>query len=392
MKDAESKSDRLMSLDALRGADMLFIMGFSGALVALCQLLGFGKDCWLATQMTHVIWHGFRHHDTIFPLFLFLAGVAWPFSYASQVAKGRSTGQILCKIGFRVAVLIVLGLFGTAFFSFQYERFRYDSVLAHIGICWGVSAILFMFIRSFYVRLIVALLLLLGHWLILVSFTAPDAAALLASTDPAVAKHVAMYAAYGTDCFSFTGNIAGWIDRTVMPGRLHEVGIFDPDGLLGKMTGVVTAMLGVFSGELLRKGNLSGNRKTLILAAAGAVSLALCLAWRPWCPVNKKIWTSTFILAAGAYSFFSLALFYWIVDVKKWRSWTLFFRVIGMNSITIYIMMRFVGFNQMSRFFFSGIAGLGNAQWSAFAILIGQIAIEWIVLYYLYRKKTFLKV
>jgi predicted acyltransferase len=103
MKNVENKTDRLMSLDTLRGADMLFIMGFSGALVALCQLLGFGKDCWLATQMTHVIWHGFRHHDTIFPLFLFLAGVAWPFSYASQVAKGRTAGQILRKLLMRVA-------------------------------------------------------------------------------------------------------------------------------------------------------------------------------------------------------------------------------------------------------------------------------------------------
>ena len=239
-------------------------------------------------------------------MFLFLAGVAWPFSYASQVAKGRTTGQILRKLLLRVAVLIALGQFGTSLFSFQFERLRYDSVLAHIGICWGVSAMLFMFVKNFYARLIIALLLLFGHWLILVSFTAPDAAALLASADPKVAKHVAKYAAFGTDCFSFTGNIAGWIDRTIMPGRLHEVNIFDPDGLLGKMTGVVTAMLGVFSGELLRKGNISGNRKTLILLAAGAVSLALCFAWQPWCPVNKKIWTSTFILAAGAYSFFSL--------------------------------------------------------------------------------------
>ena len=82
---------RLMSLDALRGADMLFIMGFSGAVVAFCQLLGFGKDCWLASQMVHVAWHGFRQHDTIFPLFLFLAGVSWSFSLAAQRERGRTT-------------------------------------------------------------------------------------------------------------------------------------------------------------------------------------------------------------------------------------------------------------------------------------------------------------
>ena len=204
-------------------------------------------------------------------------------------------------------------------------------------------------------------------------------------------QKVASYAAYGTDGFSFTGNIAGWIDRTFMPGRLHE-GIFDPDGLLGKVTGTVTAMLGVFAGELLRRKDVSGGRKALILAGAGILSLAACLAWRPWCPVNKKIWTSTFILAAGAYSFLALALFYWIVDVKGWRGWTFFFRVIGMNSITIYVMMRFVEFRSMSKFFFSGVAGLGNVHWSALVLCLGQVALEWLVLLYLYRKGTFLKV
>jgi predicted acyltransferase len=381
-----------MSLDALRGADMLFIMGFSGALVALCQLLGFGRDCWLSTQMTHVAWHGFRHHDTIFPLFLFLAGVAWPYSYASQKAKGYTTGRVLRKIALRVFLLFLLGLVGSNLFAFNYEKFRYDSVLAHIGICWAGAAVLFMFVKSFCLRLAVAALLLFGHWLVLMLFSAPDAAALVSSTDPVIAKKVASYAAYGTDNFSFTGNIAGWIDRVVMPGRLHEAGIFDPDGLLGKLTGIVTATFGVFAGELLRKPGVSGGRKTLLLLAAGLATLVLCLVCKPWCPVNKKIWTSTFVLAAGSYSFFMLAIFYWIVDVRKWRSWTFFFRVIGMNSITIYIMMRFVGFYGMSKFFFSGIAGLGNAYWSSLVLYLGQILIEWFVLLYFYRKKTFLKV
>ena len=104
------KSDRLMSIDALRGADMLFIMGFSGAVVAFCQLLGFNRDCWLATQMTHVAWHGIRHHDTIFPLFLFLAGVSWPFSLASQMERGRTMRQIVLKVIRRSLTLWLLGL------------------------------------------------------------------------------------------------------------------------------------------------------------------------------------------------------------------------------------------------------------------------------------------
>jgi len=388
--NGNEKSGRLMSLDALRGADMLFIIGFSGVLVALCQLFGFGRDCWLATQMTHVAWHGFRHHDTIFPLFLFLAGVSWPFSYASQVAKGRTTAAILRKMLVRVVVLVFLGLATSDFFAFKVASYRYDSVLAHIAVCWAGAALLFVFVKGWKARLAIAFALLLAHWATLFFCTAPDAAALLASTDPAVAKKVASYAAYGTDNFSFTGNIAGWMDRAFMPGRLHE-GIFDPDGLFAKVSGISLAAFGGLAGELLRSKALSGNRKTLVLLGAGAAALALTFCWMPWCPVNKKIWTSTFVLAAAAYSFFALALFYWIVDVKGFRRWTFFFRVIGMNSITIYVMARFVGFRSISKYFFSGVAGLGNAAWADFTILSGTIAIEWLVLLYLYRKNTFLR-
>ena len=369
---------------------MLFIMGFSGAIMSFCAWIGL-KDCWLATQMTHVAWHGFRHHDTIFPLFLFLAGVAWPFSYASQVAKGRTTAAILRKIGFRVLALFFLGMVSANFFAFKFEMYRYDSVLAHIAVCWAGAALLYMFVRSWKVRVAIVFALLAAHWAVQYFIAAPDAAALLASTDPAVAKKVASYAAYGTDNFSFTGNIAGWIDRTFMPGRLYE-GIFDPDGLLAKVSGIPLALLGVLAGELLYAKRFSGNRKVLILLGAGLAALALTFAWMPWCPVNKKIWTGTFVLASASYSFILLSVFYWIIDVKGFRRWSFFFRVIGLNSITIYVAMRFVGFSQMSRFFFGGIAGFGDKDWSAFVFAMGTVAIEWLVLLFLYRKNTFLKV
>ena len=394
MKEVEAKmevkTERLMSLDALRGADMLCIMGFSGAVMAFCAWIG-AKDCWLAKQMTHVAWHGFRQHDTIFPLFLFLAGASWPFSYASQVAKGRSTAAILRKIVCRAVALFALGMVSSGLFAWKVETFRYDTVLAHIGVCWAFAAVLYVFVRSWKIRLAVAVALLVGHWIVLVSCTAPDAAMLLGSTDPLVAKKVAEYAAYGTDNFSFVGNIAGWIDRVLMPGRLYE-GIFDPDGLLAKMTGTVTALLGAQAGDLLRNKSLTGNRKTLVLLGAGVLSLGLVFAVQPWCPVNKKIWTSTFVLAAASYSFFVLAAFYWIIDVRGFRRWSFCFRVIGMNSITIYIMMPFMGFGHMSRFFFSGIANLGNADWSQFVLLMGQVAVEWLALLFLYRKQTFLRI
>ena len=383
---------RLMSLDALRGADMLFIMGFSGAVVALCQLLGFGSDCWLAKQMFHADWHGFNQRDTIFPLFLFLAGVSWAFSLSAQRERGRTAAQIVLKVLKRVFTLWFLGLaMYTALWKFDFRGLRYDPVLAHIGICWGVAALVTLFVKGFWTRLAIAASLLIAHFVAIAAFTAPDAAEILASTDPAVAKRVASYAAYGTGPFSFAGNIAGWIDRTVMPGRLTEI-IFDADGLLAKVTGSALAMLGVFTGDLLRRSDLSGNRKTVALIGAAAVSLALCLAWSAWCPVNKKMWTSSYILAAASYSFAALAVFYWAIDVKGWRRWTFFFRVIGMNSITIYMLMAFVGFQAMSQRFFVGVAELGNEHWGAMVYALGQVAIEWLVLLWMYRKGAFLKV
>ena len=388
--EGQKRAVRLMSLDALRGFDMLWIMGFSGVVIALCTLLGV-PDCWFALQMKHVSWHGFRHHDTIFPLFLFLAGVSWPFSHASQVDRGLSTGRIILRCVKRMIGLILLGLIAGGALQFDFTRYRYDSVLAHIGVCWFGAAILYILVRNWKARLAIVVALLAAHWLVLANFIAPDAAQLLASKDPAVAKQVAAYAAYGTDNFSFTGNIAGWIDRTFMPGRFSENPLFDADGLFGKVTGIALALLGVLAGELLRS-RLSGNRKTVILLVAAAISIALTFAWQPFCPVNKKIWTSTFVLAAAGYSFGLLALFYWIVDVRGFRRWTFFFRVIGMNSITIYMLMRVVSFPATAKFFFGGVASWGNADWSRFVLLLGQVLIEWIVLWYLHRKGTFLKV
>lgn len=385
------KKERLMSLDALRGFDMLWIMGLANVVTNLCTLIG-AKGCWLAQQMTHVEWHGFHHHDTIFPLFLFLAGASWPFSFAGQVKRGYSTCRIVLRCLRRMVVLCLFGVFFFGFFRhLDFGKVRYDSILAHIGICWCVAALVYMFVKSWKARLGIVAGLLVVHGLILGLCRAPDAAALLASTDPEVAKKVASYAAFGTDNFSFVGNIAGWIERTFMPGKLYE-GIFDPDGVLAKITGIALAMLGVFAGELLRKEDFSGNRKALVLAGAGVAAVALTLGFAPLCPVNKKIWTSTFVLASSGYAYLMLALFYWIIDVKGFRKWAFVFMVVGMNSITIYLLMKFIWFGGVSKFFLEGVAALGNGAWNAVVIGVGQLVVEWLVLWYLYRKGTFLRV
>lgn len=368
---------RLLSLDALRGFDMLFIMGFSSLVVAACALFPGGADCWLARQMSHVAWDGLRHHDTIFPLFLYLAGVSFPFSYAKQVARGKTRGQIYGKIFYRGLALVVLGCIYNGFLQFKFP-FRYMGVLQHIGLAWMFAALLFINFKP-KARVIIAAAILIGYWLLI--------------------RFVGAAASPGQDPFSFEGNLVGYVDRVLnkwfsfMHGRLYR-DVFDPEGVLSILPAIVTAMLGMFTGEFVRRPEeeISGGKKTVYMLVAAAVLLVLGLLWSLVFPINKALWSSSFVLVVGAYSVAMFALFYWLIDVKGWKKWTTFFTVIGMNSITIYMGQRIVNFRSISNFFVGGIASLGGEAWAGFIGALGYLAISWLFLYFLYRKKVFLKV
>ena len=319
------QSERLMSLDALRGFDMLFIMGFASLVVAVCGLWPSAVTDAAAASMSHVAWDGFAHHDTIFPLFLFIAGVSFPYSVAKQRAGGMSEGRIYAKIVRRGLTLVVLGMVYNGLFKLDFENLRIASVLGRIG------------------------------------------------------------------PLTFEGNLAGYIDRQFLPGKLIY-GSFDPEGLLSTVPAVVTAMLGMFTGEFVRRGDIRGGRKTLWMAAAAAALLAAGLAFSGVLPVNKKLWSSTFVCVVGAYSLGMFALFYYLIDVRGWRRWTLFFRVVGLNSITIYLAQRIVGFGRISDFFLGGIASKCPEAVAAVISSAGYVAVCWLFLYFLYRKNVFLKV
>ena len=379
---------RLASLDALRGFDMMFIMG--GELLVRAVAAAFGHPEFRAT-FGHAEWHGLHFMDTVFPLFLFMAGVSWPFSMAAQEAKGRTRAAIVRKVLWRGFMLFFLGLaFFSPFFSLDPSKFRYSSVLCHIGVCWAAAALLFLFARSWKARLAVAATLLVGHWAVLFFTTAPDTAAILASGDPRLPRHVAAYMKYGTDGFSFFGSVACWIDRTYMPGALGAW-LYENDGTLAKLSGIALATFGMFAGELLRSGLGQGDKVRGLLALA-ALSAALACAWMPWCPINKRLWTPSFVLLVGGYAFAMLALFHWLIDVKGWRRWSFFFTVIGMNSTTVYLAQRIVDFRRVSEFFLSGVAGMMPGAWGEVVLCAGYLAACWLMLYFLFRKNIFLKV
>ncbi len=366
------KSSRLYSLDALRGFDMLFIMGFSGFVIALCALSDAPFAGWLAEQMRHVEWNGLAHHDTIFPLFLFVAGVSFPFSLAAQRAKGLTSRQIHLKILRRALILIALGVVYNGFFKLDFENMRIASVLGRIGVAWAVAALLYIHC-GVKCRGVIAVAILLGYWG-LSMIVAPDAAA-------------------GADSLSKEGCLVGYIDRLLLPGKLIY-DTFDPEGLLSTLPAVVTAMLGNFAGEWVRlpEQRVSGGRKAAYIAVAGVVMGILAWGWSFALPINKMLWSSSFVLAVGSYSLIMFALFYYIVDVRGWRRWTLFFRVIGLNSITIYLAQKIIDFRKISRFFLGGVADMCPDDVAKVILAGGYVAACWLMLYFLYNKDTFLKV
>ena len=363
--------DRLESLDALRGFDMLFIVGLPSVLMALSVALGFGDESLVCRQMRHVAWHGISMMDAVFPLFLFIAGATFPFSLAKQRAAGISRRYIALRCFKRGIVLTIMGLVYEGGLAFDFAHFRAWSVLGRIGCAWMVASWIYMAFRRC-LRFAIAVAILLGCWLFTLFVLAPDAPA-------------------GADPFSAVGNFGCWLDRKLTAGHIYDK-LFDPEGFAGFLPSVVTAMFGMFAGEFLNRKSVSGAHKTVGLFVAG-VGCALG-AWLMSfsCPVNKSLWTPSFVLAAGAYSFIMLGVFYWIVDVLGFKRLAFPLRVVGMNSITIYLAQRIIGFNEANRFLFGGLAGLFPPMWGTVVLACAYMMVCWAFLYFLYRRNIFIKV
>ena len=383
MDDGQGRnvSGRLASLDALRGFDMLFIMGFAALVVKLCVALGWGAQCGLARQMTHPPWIGLTHHDTIFPLFLFIAGVSFPFSLAKQRANGRTTAQIVWRVLKRMAALVLLGMVYERYF--QGEPFRFGSVLGRIGMAWALAAGLYLAcgVRT---RIAVAVALVIGYWALNLFVPAPDAGA--------------------AGVFEPQGNIVCWVDRQVLAplGRIFPGTAelpFDNQSLLSNLMAVVTAMLGTFAGAFVRdtRGRLSGDRQTLLLVLAAIALEALgllvafgCGAWS--FPISKPLWSPSFTLIVGGYSVLMFAIFYWLIDVKGWWRRTLFFRVIGLNAIAIYLAQPILNMANVNRLLFGRFAGWFPAAWTDPVLAATYVLLCWLFLFGLHRKGLYFKV
>ena len=363
---------RLLSLDALRGFDMLWIMGGARIFRGWCMLWADGKDWALYRQMCHVQWEGLAFYDTIFPLFIFIAGISYPFSLAKQRERGVTGLRIHLRILKRFALLVLCGLVYNGVLNLNFENFRYASVLGKIGLAWAVAAVIYVH-TGFRARIVATLAFLAGYWTLL-QFTAPDAPA-------------------GAGPFTLDGCFPGYLDRLgFTPGYLYCDNKLEPSGVVVSGLGsTASALLGMLAGDIVRsvRAGFTPGRKAAVLALCGAVLLAAGWAVSFSCPVIKNLWTPSFTLVCGGEAFLLFALFYYVIDVKGRAKWCFPLQVIGMNAIVAYMMQAFVGFMPISKFFFGGLAGLCPTP--DFVLALGYTLCCWLVLWFLYRKNTFLK-
>ena len=363
------KKERLSSLDTLRGFDMLWIIGGDELISVLAKVTGWNWLQPIAGQMHHASWAGFHFEDLIFPLFMFISGVAIPFALTSRLEKGTAKSVLHKKVFQRMILLVLFGLIYNGALKNGFSDMRYPSVLSQIGIAYFFAALIVINTNTLKARI---------FWL----------TGILAGI--AVMQQLIPVPGFGAGAFTPEGSINAWIDQHFLPGKLIYK-TYDPEGILCIISAISVTLMGTFAGVLLRDKKITPDKKTVILLISGATLVLVAVALSPVYPVIKKIWTVPFNILTAGISSLLLAIFYYIIDVKSWNKWILFFTVIGMNSITIYLGTQLIDFWHTSEFLLGSVAGL-MGDFGEVLIIIGVISIEWIFLYYLYKNKIFLRV
>jgi predicted acyltransferase len=363
-------TQRLYSLDALRGFDMIWIMGAEEIFHSLADVTGSPFLEAISLQFTHPAWNGCHVYDLIFPLFLFMAGVATPYSVGRDLEKGKTRGELIRRIVRRGLVLVLLGIIvNNGLVIKPLSEIRLPSVLGRIGLAYMLANIIYLYtgLRG---QIIWFCSLLIGYWFLLLFNSAPG---------------------FPMGDLTMEGNFASYIDRSIIPGKLY-LGIHDPEGLVSTIPAIATGLLGILAGNLLKNSPLTMARKALYLLVAGIAFLILAQLWNLVFPINKNLWTSSFVLHTGGLSLILLAIFYYIIDVLGYKNWSFFFRVIGMNSILIYMSGRFINWSYTNNALFKWLGQLIGDPVNAVFLAITYVLVKWVFLYVLYKKRIFLRV
>ncbi len=276
---AASRPERLLSIDALRGFDMFWIIGGDSLARAIGKWWGTPAGEQFAEQFEHVAWEGFRFYDLIFPLFLFVVGVVLPFSLSKYQTGAHPRSAALGRIAHRVVFLFVLGLVGNNLLQFDFAHLRGTGVLQRIAICYGFAAVIFLY-SSVRIQAILVAAILVGYYGLLMFVPAPETGK--------------------AGDFAKETNLAGYLDRHYLPGEIKEYyyGFGDNEGLLSTIPAVATTLLGVLAGLWLATRHLPWV-KVVALLAAGAACLGAGTLWGLHFPIIKILWTSSYVLVVG---------------------------------------------------------------------------------------------
>lgn len=361
---------RLYSLDALRGFDMFWIMGAEDIVHAIAKATGSPFWMGFSNQLTHPAWNGFHFYDLIFPLFLFMAGVATPYSVGRELEKGTPKNKLLLRVIRRGLTLVLLGLIANNGLEIRpISEIRFGSVLGRIGLAYMFANIIYLYTKE-RAQIIWFWGLLIGYWLLLKFTAAPGHAA---------------------GDLTMEGNFASYVDRLLLPGHLY-LGIHDPEGLMSTIPAIGTGLLGILAGNLLKNKPMPEIKKVMWMSVTGVIFLLLAQLWNLDFPINKNLWTSSFVLNVGGYSLLLLSLFYYIIDIKGYKKWSFFFRVIGMNSILIYMSGHFIDWGYTTNALFKWLGQLFSEPVREIIMTACFVFVEWLFLYFMYKKKVFLRV
>ena len=370
MSTPSKLSGRLVSLDAFRGLTV----------AAMILVNNPGSWEYVYGPLEHAAWHGWTPTDLIFPFFLFIVGVAIPFSFSRRQSGDRR--GLHRRILRRSAVIYLLGLFLSLFPKFDLSNARYVGVLPRIALVYLVTSLLVIHL-SRRALVWVTVLLLLGYWAVMTLVPVPG---------------------HGAGVLTPEGNLAAWIDSHLVPGRMYE-GTWDPEGLMSTFPALATALLGVFTGDWLRSGR---DRREIArgMFAAGCCAVLLGYLWNIWFPINKNIWTSSYVVFTAGAALLTLSVLYWIIDVQGHRRWARPLVAFGVNAISVYVLAGMVarlmietqvtvegGTVPLKAWLFDNyFATWAPPEVASLVFALSFLLFLWLLVELLYQKRIFIKV
>ena len=364
---------RLTSLDVFRGATIAFM-------IIVNNQGGAGYSF-----LHHANWNGWTPADLVFPFFIFIVGVAIPYTLNEKLDQGLSKRKLLLRITRRTIILFSLGLFINMFPTFELATFRIMGVLQRIALCYFFASLIFLFLKPRR-RIVLTITIPIAYWMLMTLVPVPG---------------------YGPGVLDQNGNLAGYIDRLLLNGHLYIYsGTWDPEGLLSTLPAVATALIGVLAGQYLRS-NRNPSNKAQNLFFFGIISVAIGYLWNYWFPINKNLWTSSYVAFTGGLALIFLATCFYIIDIKGHKQWAKPFVMLGLNSIFIYVLSEIVNLTLIyasvpltqnvntslktliyERLFVSWAGSFHGS----FLYAIVFLAFCWAISAVLYRKRIFIKI